>query len=234
MSSLCVTPHFSCHSFISGKCREHLWHWCTWKWSSKPLSTDEVHSLCFYCKLARIQDPFVFGSLAFLWSTHRFSDLGFFFPITPTSKETGSMIRKNSTSNFLPWPEENFSVQSLSGAYLLPLSLSQAEAVQPWQHQEGDANTRLHGQNEGWEDGDFQPFRTALSAPSCTAQFSSADSQAEPSHHWQIEGNGFIGISDLIRYNKPLCSLANLVKRLLFKKIVINVGIKKQTPVNCT
>lgn len=42
--------------------------------------------------------------------------------------------------------------------------------------------------------------------------------QAEPSHQWQIWGTGLRGISDLIRYDKPLCSLANLVKRLSLKK----------------
>lgn len=160
--------------------------------------------------------PIVFGSYyACLRSTHHFSDLGFFFPITLTCKEAGPMIRKTLHQIFYLGQRKTFQYK----ASLEPTCFLWAF---PNQRQRNLDNTKkgmptpgCHGQNKGWEDGGFQPFRTALPAPSCTTQ---AESRAEPSHHWQIEGSGFIRISDLILYNKPLCSLANLVKRLLFKK----------------
>jgi len=139
---------------------------------------------------------------------------------TSNSLEVSNTTKEEEGPAVITWPEDSFLVQSCLHASLETTCFLQAF---PNQRQSSLDNIKQgmltpghHGQYNGrWKDGAFQPSRKAMPAPSCTIQ---ADSQAEPNRHWQIRGTGFTGISDLIHYDKPLCSLANLVKRLSLKK----------------
>lgn len=118
-----------------------------------------IVSLCFYCRLLRIQEPIIFGSCyAWLWSTHHFSDFGFFSPITPTSKETEATIRKNSTSNFLsrlPGQRTAFQYKASQEPTCFLWAFPNQRHCSPDSTKKGMPTPGCHGQNEGWEDASF-------------------------------------------------------------------------------
>lgn len=120
-------------------------------------------NLCFYCSLPREQDPSYYFWQLLCMVVIRTPHYRFCFSLSHHSKLQNNLTHgmKKLYTKF-PWSFEHYERRRrtspahlargqlfitklppcFSGDYLLLLSLSQPEAVQPWQYQEVDANTR--------------------------------------------------------------------------------------------
>lgn len=161
--TLSIHQPFTCCGFISGKWRKHLWHQRTQEIELKAFDywrSSQSISVFTADYPENKTHPIIFGSChAWLWATHCISDFVFLFPTTPTSKTTQPMVQKTTPNSLDALSYERRGrispaylaggqlsstklLPCFSGDYLLPLSLPQPKALQPWQYQQGDAKSR--------------------------------------------------------------------------------------------
>lgn len=149
-----------CDTDAHGNGAQSLWALMKFIVSIFIVDYPEYKTLLFLAVTMHVCDPHI-----------TFQTLDFFFPVFQRrdSYFQGNWIhyKKKLYLKFsapLTWPEDIFSLEPTCFLWAFPnqqqCSLDSTKKGMP--------TPGCHGQNEEWEDGGFQPGRTALPSPSCT------------------------------------------------------------------